>query len=50
MKKRLIAFRIPSNLDDLAQKEAEKKGITKTDIFIDTLSKRYNNWIKRLFK
>lgn len=54
MKKRLIAFRIPPDLDDMAQSIANKKGKTKTDVFIIAL-KNYidyhkGNFFKYLFK
>jgi hypothetical protein len=53
MKKRLIAFRVPPDLDDMAQKIADEKGKTKTDIFIFALAGYINNhtkhWIKKLF-
>jgi predicted transcriptional regulator len=54
MKKRLITFRIPPDLDDMAQNIAEEKGKTKTDIFIIALAQYINNhgknWLKKLFK
>ena len=54
MKKRLIAFRIPPDLDNMAQDEATRKGKTKTDIFIIALAKHFNdnisNRIKKIFK
>jgi len=54
MKKRMITFRIPPDLDDMAINIAKEKGKTKTDIFIIALASYINNhtsnWIQKIFK